>query len=90
MFGKGLEQGYGDARLADPWLARQQGDLAFAAFCLRPTLDQLLQFMLAAHEVRELRGALGVEAALDRPLAGNPGNGYGLGESLNFIRTEFL
>ena len=60
-----LAQRAQDAALADPGFTRQQHHLAFAILRLRPTAQQQIQFLVAAHQWRQrAAAAIGIEAAL--------------------------
>ena len=62
-----LAQRVQDAALADPGFTRQQHHLAFAVLRLRPTAQQQIQFLFAAHQRRHrANAAIGIEATFRR------------------------
>jgi hypothetical protein len=76
-------------RLADAGLAANQHDLALAAPGPLLALGQALEFMLAADEPGEARGAVGFEAARERRWTLHHRDFDRLAESLDRTRAEF-
>jgi hypothetical protein len=47
---QGINEGFGDPRLADPSLSAEKDHLSFTALGLPPPLDQKLEFLIAGDD----------------------------------------
>src|SRR6516164_7722567 len=87
--GKPVDQGLGQARLADPGFAGKQHDAAFAALRLLPAPLQHRQLLVAADK-RRARRAQCLEAALGAALAQYPRSRDWSSQALDLDRVELL
>src|SRR5262249_61395294 len=84
LAGDALGESRRKARLADPWLARDQHDLPFALPGQPLALQQKVELVLAANEIGQtyrtnrLEAALGSRHAFDHPRRDRIGNPFDL------------
>src|SRR5687767_10668663 len=81
-------QRFQNARLTEPGFAGQQHHLALAAPGLPPTLEQELDFLLAAYERAQPAAASRLEAGLGPAAADDTPDRHGCGEALELALAD--